>query len=162
MIEHSHLSSDMFVLYLHQNYLHMHSHVDDVVSVFKWIEEASKPLSYNMHCIWLLCRLELVSILVHRILSRDSGLTHRLYVHLIRTQHTFPSFLHYSLSFIPSPLFTLSPSLSLPHSFPLLTFTLFSPSHFLFLSIYLFLSHLPLPLSHLYADYTCVSTEDCI
>ena len=32
VVEHSHLSSDMFVLYLHQNYLQMHSQVDDVVS----------------------------------------------------------------------------------------------------------------------------------
>lgn len=43
VIEHSHLSSDMFVLYLHQNYLHMHSRVDDVVSAIQsWSEEASK------------------------------------------------------------------------------------------------------------------------
>jgi cell cycle checkpoint protein len=31
VVEHSHLSPEMFVLYLHQNYLHMHSDIDNIV-----------------------------------------------------------------------------------------------------------------------------------
>ncbi|CAI8034286.1 Cell cycle checkpoint protein RAD17 [Geodia barretti] len=30
VVEHSHLSPEMFVLYLHQNYLHMHSDIDNI------------------------------------------------------------------------------------------------------------------------------------
>lgn len=69
-------------------------------------------------------------------------------MHLIRDIHTtylplLPPSLS-SLSLSPSFLFTFSPSLSLPHSFPPLTFTVFSPSQSLFLSISLSLTYFSL------------------
>lgn len=72
-----------------------------------------------------------MNISVHQILSQDSGLTHRFYVHIIReiyTQHTFPSVLPHPLFLIHALLFTFnpfSPSLSLSLSSPLVPHTLY-------------------------------------
>jgi cell cycle checkpoint protein len=60
VVEHSHLSPEMFILYLHQNYLHMHSDIDNIVSLcvcyacaHRLYGEQSEPtsiISIERHC----------------------------------------------------------------------------------------------------------------
>ena len=55
VVERSHLSSDMFTAYLHQNYLHFYEEMEDVVRASEYVSDSDMlTLQWQVMWAWLL------------------------------------------------------------------------------------------------------------
>lgn len=60
VLEHSHMSAEVFNLYLHQNYLDFFSEVDDVAQASKYLSDADLLAAcWMVSLLWLLLLLAL-------------------------------------------------------------------------------------------------------